>query len=65
MVEEGIKGLFPSSFEISFPAKQDNKCNTTHANIERHAETQPNSVRNTIQNNKQRLESKQKGRAFS
>jgi len=37
MVEEGIRGLSPSSSEITLPAEPSTRANVTLSNIKRHA----------------------------
>jgi len=73
LVEEGIRGITPSSLEISLPTKprqhrQTSRLptlNVTLSNIERHAKTRVNRAKNTIQKPNQRLKHKQKSRTFT
>jgi len=73
MVEDGLKGMSPSSSTQSFSRRASQHTlrsrlatlNVTQTNIESHAKTPPNSPRNTNQNNKKPSEHKLKGRTFT
>jgi len=77
LIEEGIRGLVPSSFEISLPAERVNipkphayqhriapqtMLNRTTNYAEAHHKAKVNRPRNTNQNSKQRSKRKQKSR---
>jgi len=73
MVEEGLKGMSPSSSTQSFSRRASQHAlasrlatlNVTQTNIERHAKTAKTAPENTNQNSEQRLEHKQKSRTFT
>jgi len=72
MVEESIRGLAPSSFEIRFPATAQHArqpritmLNATLNYVEPHHKTRANSPGNTIQNQQQTPKHKQKSLALT